>query len=172
MGIKPLQYPHAIACCSTKAIGHAPPVILTDRRPGVVTFYRIWCAAFVALYLGFCVTEILAARGTIEPNFGLISNAAGRPAGSARLIQLGGVPANTNINFDAELPSYDIGNLRWGFGTDTWEAALFVNNLWDERAFLSIDRERGRSARLNPEQCSTRKSRRTRSPGSVSGATC
>jgi iron complex outermembrane receptor protein len=83
-----------------------------------------------------------------EANFGLISNAPGRPAGSARLIDLGGIPANTNIAFDAELPSYDIGNLRWGFGTDAWEAALFVNNLWDERAFLSIDRERGRSARV------------------------
>ncbi len=55
---------------------------------------------------------------------------------------------NTNIPFDAELPSYDIANLRWGFGTDAWEAALFVNNLLDERAFLSIDRERGRSARV------------------------
>ena len=83
-----------------------------------------------------------------EANFGLISNAAGRPAGSARLIDLGGIPAGTNIAFDAELPSYDIGNLRWGFGTDAWEASLFVNNLWDERAFLSIDRERGRSARV------------------------
>ena len=83
-----------------------------------------------------------------EPNFGLISNSPTRPAGSARLIQLGGVPANTNITFDAELPAYDLGNLRWGFGTDAWEAALFVNNLWDERAFLSIDRERGRSARV------------------------
>jgi len=83
-----------------------------------------------------------------EPNFGLISNSATRPAGSARLIQLGGVPANTNITFDAELPAYDLGNLRWGIGSDTWEAALFVNNLWDERAFLSIDRERGRSARV------------------------
>ena len=27
--------------------------------------------------------------------------------------------------------------------TDAWEAAAFVNNLWDERAFLSLDRERG-----------------------------
>ena len=50
--------------------------------------------------------------------------------------------------FGAELPSYEIANLRWGFGTDKWEAAVFVNNLCDERAFLSIDRERGRSARV------------------------
>jgi iron complex outermembrane receptor protein len=83
-----------------------------------------------------------------EPNFGIISNAAGRPPGSARLINLGGIPANTTLEFDAELPAYEIANLRWGFGTDRWEAALFVNNLFDERAFLSIDRERGRSARV------------------------
>ncbi|HEY6123431.1 MAG TPA: TonB-dependent receptor [Steroidobacteraceae bacterium] len=83
-----------------------------------------------------------------EPNFGLISNSATRPPGSARLINLGGIPSNTTIAFDAELPAYDIANLRWGIGTDSWEAALFVNNLWDELAFLSIDRERGRSARV------------------------
>ena len=50
--------------------------------------------------------------------------------------------------FNAELPSYDIGNLRWGIRTDRWEGSLYVNNLWDERAFLSVDRERGRSARV------------------------
>ena len=31
---------------------------------------------------------------------------------------------------------------------DRFEAAAFVNNLWDERAFLSIDRERGTRARV------------------------
>jgi iron complex outermembrane receptor protein len=67
--------------------------------------------------------------------------------GTASLIDLGDLSVN-RIDFDAELKSYDIGNLRWGFGTDAWEAALFVNNLWDERAFLSIDRERGRRARV------------------------
>jgi iron complex outermembrane receptor protein len=99
---------------------------------------------FTIQYVGSSFTQL----GDEEPNFGLISNAAGRPAGSARLIQLGGVPADTNIEFDPELPSYEIGNLRWGFSTDKWEAGVFINNLWDERAFLSVDRERGRSARV------------------------
>ena len=67
--------------------------------------------------------------------------------GTASLIDLGDVNV-TRIDFDSELKSYDIGNLRWGFGTDAWEAALFINNVWDERAFLSIDRERGRRARV------------------------
>ncbi len=80
-----------------------------------------------------------------EPNFGLI--AAGGPPGSARLITFG-APNVTQIPFAAELPSYEIGNLRWGVRADRWEAAIYVNNLWDERAFLSIDRERGRSARV------------------------
>jgi iron complex outermembrane recepter protein len=94
------------------------------------------------------VGESFTQLGDEEANFGVISNAANRPAGSARLINLGGIPANTTVTFDQELPAYDIANLRWGFRTDSWEAGLFVNNLTDERAFLSIDRERGRSARV------------------------
>ena len=61
---------------------------------------------------------------------------------------MGGIPANTTINFDPKLPSYDIGNLRWGIRSDRWEGSIYVNNLWDERAFLSLDRERGRRARV------------------------
>jgi len=91
-----------------------------------------------------------------EPDFGLISNSATRPAGSARLINLGNVDGDpvapgiqdVTVPFDAQLPSYEIGNLRWGMRTDSWEAAIFINNLWDEEAFMSIDRERGRSARV------------------------
>ena len=46
--------------------------------------------------------------------------------GAARLIDLGGIPANTTIEFDSELSAYEIANLRWGFGTDKWEAGVFV----------------------------------------------
>jgi len=58
---------------------------------------------------------------------------------------------NTTVNqitFEPELPSYDIGNLRFGVKKDAWEAALYVNNVWDERALLSLDRERGFRARV------------------------
>jgi outer membrane receptor protein involved in Fe transport len=98
---------------------------------------------FTVQYVGSSFTQL----GDEEPNFGLISSLSTRPSGSARLIDLGNVDV-TNINFNPELPSYSIGNLRWGVSTDRWEAALFVNNIWDERAFLSVDRERGRSARV------------------------
>lgn len=54
----------------------------------------------------------------------------------------------TQFTFDPQLPSYEIGNLRFGVKTAAWEAAAFVNNVWDERAFLSLDRERGTRARV------------------------
>jgi iron complex outermembrane recepter protein len=82
-----------------------------------------------------------------EANFGLITSASPRPPGAARLISFG-APTISEVRFDAELPGYQIGNLRFGVQADQWEVAAFVNNLWDERAFLSIDRERGRSARV------------------------
>jgi hypothetical protein len=59
-------------------LAQPPPVNVAERRPGVVVFYRIWCAVFVALYLGFCVMEILVARGMIEPGFGLLEDFASR----------------------------------------------------------------------------------------------
>ena len=94
-------------------------------------------------YVGSTYTQL----GDEEPNFGLISSSLTRPAGSARLIDLGAVNV-TNITFDPELPSYELANLRWGVSTDRWEGSVFINNLFDERAFLSVDRERGRSARV------------------------
>jgi iron complex outermembrane receptor protein len=99
---------------------------------------------FTAQHVGSSYTQL----ADQEANFGLISNSLTRPPGSARLIDFGGIPADTNIAFDAELPSYEIANLRWGVRADRWEAAAFINNLFDERASLSLDRERGRSARV------------------------
>ena len=59
-----------------------------------------------------------------------------------------GDPTIGSFMFEAELPSYEIGNLRFGVRSDAWEAALFVNNVSDERALLSLDRERGFRARV------------------------
>lgn len=59
---------------------------------------------------------------------------------------IGGGTAPSLI-FPLELPSYEIVNLRIGVRGEGWEMAGFVNNLGDERARLSIDRERGLRAR-------------------------
>ena len=87
---------------------------------------------FTVQYVGSSFTQL----ADQEPNFGLISNSATRPPGSARLIDLGArdIRPDTNIRTSMpELPSYEIGNLRWGFSTDAGKPRVFVNNLWDER---------------------------------------
>jgi iron complex outermembrane receptor protein len=60
-----------------------------------------------------------------------------------------GGPLTTGIfTYDPELPAYDIVNLRVGLRRDRWDVAAYVNNVTDERAFLSFDRERGTRARI------------------------
>ena len=61
---------------------------------------------------------------------------------------IGGPLTTDTFRFDPELPSYDLVNLRLVFLNEKWEAALFVNNLTDERALLALDQERGTLARV------------------------
>ncbi|MDX1396464.1 MAG: TonB-dependent receptor, partial [Gemmatimonadota bacterium] len=54
----------------------------------------------------------------------------------------------STFTFDPELPAYSLLNLRLGVTRGRWEVTLFANNLTDERAFLALDRERDRLARV------------------------
>ena len=122
---------------ASASIGYQQPVWSSLEGFGVLTVQ----------YVGSSFTQL----ADQEPGFGCV----GCP-GSARFISFGnptttgaagGTPL-TQVRYDNELPSYSIGNLRVGVRSDAWEAALFINNIWDERAFLSLDRERGTSARV------------------------
>lgn len=78
----------------------------------------------------------------LAPGFGVVDlTAFGQNA-------LGGPLTATSLPFEPELPAYNLFNLRLGLTRSDWEIALFVNNLTDERAFLSLDRERGTLARV------------------------
>ncbi|MEE8522437.1 MAG: TonB-dependent receptor, partial [Thermoanaerobaculia bacterium] len=61
---------------------------------------------------------------------------------------IGGPLTQTTFTFNPELPAYDLVNLRIGVSSDTWEVALFANNVTDEIAFLALDQERGSRARV------------------------
>jgi iron complex outermembrane receptor protein len=61
---------------------------------------------------------------------------------------IGGPLTQSTFTFDAELPAYDLANLRVGFLNGKWDVAVFVNNLLDEHALLSLDQERGTRARV------------------------
>jgi iron complex outermembrane recepter protein len=60
-----------------------------------------------------------------------------------------GAPASAATTVDLELPKYNLVNLSMGMALSrTLSAVLYVNNLTDEKALLSFDRERGGRARL------------------------
>ena len=61
---------------------------------------------------------------------------------------IGGPLTQRTFTFDPQLPAYNLVNLRFGVSRANWDAALYVNNITDERALLSLDRERGTRARV------------------------
>jgi iron complex outermembrane receptor protein len=83
------------------------------------------------------------------PGFGEIcTGATCTNQNAAGLRDFGGPLSVNSVTFNAELPSYTIGNLRLGLKSDHWQAAFYINNLWDETARLALDYERGRAARV------------------------
>jgi iron complex outermembrane receptor protein len=61
---------------------------------------------------------------------------------------IGGPLTATTFRFDPLLPGYSLLNLRLGVAKGHWDVALFGNNLTDELAYLALDRERGKRARV------------------------
>jgi iron complex outermembrane receptor protein len=61
---------------------------------------------------------------------------------------IGGPLTQGTFTFNAELPAYDLLNLRFGVSHNRYEASLYANNLTDTRALLALDRERGTRARV------------------------
>ena len=62
---------------------------------------------------------------------------------------IGGPLTESTFRYEAELPGYQVVNLRVGLRRLSWDAAFYVNNLTDEVALLSLDRERGTRARIS-----------------------
>ena len=63
-------------------------------------------------------------------------------------LPFGGATGNEVTSLDLELPEYEIVNISAGATWGPWDAVVYINNLFDENALLSFDRERGGRARL------------------------
>lgn len=63
-------------------------------------------------------------------------------------LPFGGATGADATVVDLELDAYTIVNLSTGLETEEWALILYVNNVTDENAELSFDRERGGRARL------------------------
>ncbi|MGH9441512.1 MAG: TonB-dependent receptor [Thermoanaerobaculia bacterium] len=61
---------------------------------------------------------------------------------------IGGPLTQGTFTFKTLLPAYDVLNLRFGVRHGVWDIALYCNNLTNEKALLSLDRERGFRARV------------------------
>ena len=61
---------------------------------------------------------------------------------------LGGPLTASTFAYDTKLPAYDLVNLRVGLRRGKWDVSALLNNLFDERAFLSFDQQRGTRARI------------------------
>lgn len=62
-------------------------------------------------------------------------------------IDFGLIDEATLVDVDLELPSYQLVNSSVGYHTEDWNLTFYINNLFDEDALLSFDRERGGAAR-------------------------
>jgi len=80
--------------------------------------------------------------GNEDPGFGVVNLLSFAPN------TIGGPLTATTFTFDPEMPAYDIVNLRLGVLRGPWDVSLYANNLTDERAFLALDIERGKLARV------------------------
>jgi iron complex outermembrane receptor protein len=119
----------------TQAVGS---VGYTLPMPGSADLF----ANFTIQYVGSSFSQF----ENEEPGFGQIGG-TGDP-NAARLIAYGGPLTVSQINFNSQLPSYTLANLRFGLKTDRWQAAAYINNIADKNAELALDYERGRSARV------------------------
>jgi iron complex outermembrane receptor protein len=61
---------------------------------------------------------------------------------------IGGPFTQAAFIFNPKLPEYDLINVRVGFLVKNFDTALFINNVTDEVAYLSLDQERGTRARV------------------------
>jgi len=63
-------------------------------------------------------------------------------------LPFGGATGGEITNLDLELEAYEQINISAGILWETWDAVVYVNNVADENANISFDRERGGRARL------------------------
>ena len=64
-------------------------------------------------------------------------------------LPFGGASGAEITTLDLELDSYQVLNLSMGLVFESWEVVAYLNNVMDENANLSFDRERGGRARLS-----------------------
>jgi iron complex outermembrane receptor protein len=136
----------------TDGAGNALPGIVDGNRLPSVPQFQAAAAATYGWTVGASRVSLSTSYQHVGSRFTLIDDES--PGyGTVNLNSfgshtIGGPLTQSTFTFNPELPAYNLVNLRVGLSRNTWEVALFGNNLTDERAFLALDRERGKRARV------------------------
>ena len=93
------------------------------------------------------------ATGTYQHIGSRLTQVGDQDLGTLDLLSFGkntiGAPLTaTTFHYDPVLPAYDLVNLRAGVRHAGWDVSVYLNNVTNERALLSLDRERGTRARI------------------------
>jgi iron complex outermembrane recepter protein len=121
-----------------------------NRLPTVPEFQMAAAATYRKPFTGFVgyVTGVYQHIGDRFTQIGDQAAGFGRVQLDSFAGDIGGPYTQSVFTFNPEMPSYDIVNLRVGILKGVWDAALFINNVTDEEAFLALDQERGTRARV------------------------
>ena len=124
--------------------------IVEGRRLPTVPQFQLAAAATYQWQTGASVPYVTASYQHVGDRFTQVGD---QDLGTLDLFSFGantiGAPLTQDtFTYDPKLPAYDILNLRVGVRREKWDVSLYINNLTDERALLSFDRERGTRARI------------------------
>jgi iron complex outermembrane receptor protein len=138
---------------STDASGDVTVVSGIEKGRRLPTVPQIQLATAAGVHWEVRPGALAYITGTYQHIGSRFTQVGDQDLGTLNLLSFGantiGAPLTASVfTYDPELPSYDLVNLRVGLRRNAWDVSVYVNNLTDERAFLSLDRERGTRARI------------------------
>ena len=124
--------------------------IVEGRRLPTVPQFQLAAAATYQWDMGESVPYVTASYQHVGDRFTQVGD---QDLGTLDLLSfepntIGGPLTQDTFTYDPKLPAYDLLNLRVGVRREKWDLSFYVNNVTDERALLSFDRERGTRARI------------------------
>lgn len=137
----------------TNAFGEVLGGVADGNRLASVPKFQIAAAAtyFFPLTLGGSASDAYV-TASFQHIGDRITQPSDQVAGAGNFtsgLPFGGAVGDEMTSLDLTLGAYTIANLSAGVVKDSWEAVLYINNLTDENANTSFDRERGGRARLS-----------------------
>lgn len=120
-----------------------------NRLPSVPEFQISLNATYTRPINDHADGYITASLQHVGSRFTQASDQENNPRSFVSGLPFGGASGANATVLDLELPSYELFNLSGGVSMDSGlDFIIYVNNVFDENALLSFDRERGGRARL------------------------